>query len=43
MDSFSDGNGSYWSVISDSTITLLDPSTRGKTLHIVKGLIVEIK
>ena len=39
----SDGNGSYWSVISDSTITLLDPSTRGKTLHIVKGLIVEIK
>ena len=33
----SDGNGSYWSVISDSTITLLDPSTRGKTLHIVKG------
>ena len=39
----SDGNGSYWSVISDSTITLLDPSTRGKTLNIVKGLIVEIK
>ena len=39
----SDGNGNYWSVISDSTITLLDPSTRGKTLHIVKGLIVEIK
>lgn len=39
----SDGNGSYWSVISDSTITLLDPSTRGKTLHIVKGVIVEIK
>ena len=39
----SDVNGSYWSVISDSTITLLDPSTRGKTLHIVKGLIVEIK
>ena len=39
----SDGNGSCWSVISDSTITLLDPSTRGKTLHIVKGLIVEIK
>lgn len=39
----SDGNGSYWSVISDSTITLLDPSTRGKTLHIIKGLIVEIK
>lgn len=30
----SDGNGSYWSVISDSTITLLDPSTRGKTLHL---------
>jgi hypothetical protein len=39
----SDGNGSYWPVISDSTITLLDPSTRGKTLHIVKGLIVEIR
>ena len=39
----SDGNGNYWSVISDSTITLLDVSTRGKTLHIVKGLIVEIK
>ena len=39
----SDGNGSYWSVISDSTITLLDPSTRGKTFHIVKGLSVEIK
>lgn len=39
----SNGNGGYWSVISDSTITLLDPSTRGKTLHIVKGLIVEIK
>ncbi len=39
----SDGNGNYWSVISDSILSVQDGSARGKVVHIVKGLIVEIK